>query len=58
MYHVEHYMKTLKGYVKNKARPKRSMTEGYAIEKALGFCTKHLQDFIATKQRVWDEKED
>jgi hypothetical protein len=42
-------MKTLKGYVKNKKRPKISMAEGYAIEEALGFCTKYLQDFIATK---------
>jgi hypothetical protein len=35
MYHVECYMKTLKGYVKNKARPKGNMTKGYAIENAL-----------------------
>jgi hypothetical protein len=35
MYHVEFYMKTLKGYVKNKPRPKGNMTEGYAIENAL-----------------------
>jgi hypothetical protein len=33
---------TLKGYMKNKARPERSMTEGYAIEEAFGFCTKYL----------------
>ncbi len=32
------------------------MAEGYAIEEALGFCTKYLQDFIVTKRRVWDEK--
>jgi hypothetical protein len=32
-------MKTLKGYVRNKVRPKRSMAEGYTIEEALGFCT-------------------
>jgi len=49
MYPMEHYMKTLKGYVKNEARPKRSMIEGYAIEEALGFCTKYLQDFTTTK---------
>jgi hypothetical protein len=32
------------------------MVEGYAIEEALGFCTEYLQDFIATKHRVWDDK--
>ncbi len=34
------------------------MAEGYAIEEALGFCTKYLQDFTTTKQKVWDEKEE
>jgi hypothetical protein len=35
MYHIEHYLKTLKGFVRNKARPKGSMVEGYAPEKRL-----------------------
>jgi hypothetical protein len=47
-----------KGYVRNKARLERSMAEGYTIKKALVFCTKYLQDFIATNRKVWDEKED
>jgi hypothetical protein len=34
------------------------MIEGHALEEALGFCIEYLQDFIATTQRVWDEKED
>jgi hypothetical protein len=42
MYPIERYLKTLKGFVKNKARPKSSMEEGYALEEALGFCTKYL----------------
>jgi hypothetical protein len=50
-------MKILIGYVRNKARLKGSMAKGYTIEDALGCCTKYLQDFIATKQRVWDGKE-
>jgi hypothetical protein len=56
MYHVECYMKILKECVRNKVRPKGSMVEGYTIEEALRFCTKYLQDFIATKRRVRDEK--
>jgi hypothetical protein len=58
MYPIERYLKTLKGYVRNKARLEGSMAKGYALEEALGFWTKYLQDFIATTQHVWDEKED
>jgi hypothetical protein len=36
---MEHYMKILKGYVKNKSRPKGNMKKGYTVEEALGFCT-------------------
>ena len=34
------------------------MAEGYAMVEALGFCTKYMQEFIATTQRVWNDKED
>ncbi len=57
MYPIESYLKTLKGYVQNKARPKGSMVKGYAFEEALGFCTKYLQDFTTTQCKMWDEKE-
>jgi len=40
MYHVERYLRTLKGYVRNKAQPKGSIAEGYIAEttRAKGFC--------------------
>jgi hypothetical protein len=44
--------------VRNKTRLEISMLEGYALEEALGFCIKYLQDFAAISQKVWDEKED
>jgi hypothetical protein len=44
------------GYVQNKAKLASDMAKGYPLEEALGFCTKYLQDFIMTNQRVWDEK--
>ncbi len=50
-------MKTLKVYVRNKARPKSNMVEGYTIKDVLGFYTKYLLDFITTKQNMWDDKE-
>jgi hypothetical protein len=58
MYPIERYLKTLKGYVQNKARPEGNMAKGYALKEVLGFCTKHIQDFTTTRQRVWDDKED
>ncbi len=48
MYPMERYMKTLKGYVRNKARLKGSIEKGYVIEEALRFYTKCLQNFTTT----------
>lgn len=58
MYPIERYLKTLKGYVRNRARPEGSMAEGYAIVEALGFCTEYMQEYTVTTRRVWDDKED
>ncbi|KAI3763957.1 hypothetical protein L2E82_13955 [Cichorium intybus] len=38
MYPFERYMKKLKNYVRNKARPEGCMAEGYVAEEALTFC--------------------
>jgi hypothetical protein len=40
MYSIERYLKTLKGYVENRAKLERSMEKIYAIEEIIGFCTK------------------
>jgi hypothetical protein len=58
MYPMERYLKTLKGYVRNRARPEASMAEGYAIDEAFGFCTEYMQSYTVTSRRVWDDKED
>jgi hypothetical protein len=48
---VERYMKTLKGYVRNMARPKASMAEGYVKDECIGFIIEYLQRFdVAHKQ--------
>jgi hypothetical protein len=44
MYPVERYLRTLKGYVHNKAHPEGSMAEGYILEKCLTFCSHFLED--------------
>ena len=44
MYPVERYLRTLKGYVRNKAHPEGSIAEGYISEECLTFCSRFLQD--------------
>uniref|UniRef100_A0A0A9FUY2 DUF4218 domain-containing protein n=1 Tax=Arundo donax TaxID=35708 RepID=A0A0A9FUY2_ARUDO len=48
MYPVERYLRTLKGYVMNKAQPEGSIAEGYISEECLTFCSRFLED-IGTK---------
>ncbi|KAI5323755.1 hypothetical protein L3X38_032827 [Prunus dulcis] len=44
MYPFERYMKVLKGYVQNRARPEGCIAERYIAEEAVEFCTEHLSD--------------
>ncbi|GJW64780.1 F-box domain containing protein [Tanacetum coccineum] len=44
MYPFERYMKKLKGYVRNKAKPKGSIVEGYVAEEALTFSSHYFWD--------------
>ncbi|GJX65684.1 acidic leucine-rich nuclear phosphoprotein 32 family member A [Tanacetum coccineum] len=43
MYPFERYMKKLKNYVRNKAKPEGSIAEGYVAEEALTFCSHYLK---------------
>jgi hypothetical protein len=54
MYPMERYMKTLKGYVRNMARPEASMAEGYVKDECIGFVTEYLQRFDVVHKRVWN----
>ena len=58
MYPVERYLKTLKGYVRNKSRPEASMAEGYIVDESMGFMTEYMQAFEAVETRVWDSNEE
>jgi hypothetical protein len=42
MYLMEHYLKTLKGYVWQRAQPEGSMAQVYIINEALGFYTEYM----------------
>jgi hypothetical protein len=43
MYPVERYLRTLKGYVRNKACPEGSIAEGYISEECLTFCSRFFE---------------
>jgi hypothetical protein len=58
MYPVERYMKTLKSYVRNIARPEATIAEGYVKDKCIGFVTEYMQRFEAVQRRVWDADEE
>jgi len=42
MYHVEWYMKILKGYVKNHYHPEALMIERYIAEESIEFCSEYM----------------
>ncbi|GJR54204.1 uncharacterized protein Tco_1404725 [Tanacetum coccineum] len=49
MFPFERYMKKLKNYVRNKAKPEGSIAEGYVAEEALTFCSRYLKDDVETR---------
>ncbi|GKC37635.1 hypothetical protein Tco_1050019, partial [Tanacetum coccineum] len=49
MFPFERYMKKLKNYVQNKAKPEGSIAEGYVAEEALTFCSRYLKDDVETR---------
>ena len=55
MYPVERYLRTVKGYVRNKAHPEGSIAEGYIAEECLTFCSRFLD--VDTKLNRADRHE-
>ncbi|CAI0448512.1 unnamed protein product [Linum tenue] len=49
MYPIERFLRTLKGTVRNKARPEGSIAEVYEVKEGIQFCSMYLQD-------NWSEK--
>jgi len=58
MYPYEWYFKTLKGYIRNLAKPEGCIAHGYQTEEALGFITEYMSEYNITSRRVWDDKEE
>ncbi|GJW40839.1 hypothetical protein Tco_0066684 [Tanacetum coccineum] len=44
MFPFERFMKKLKGYVRNKAKPEGSIAKGYVVEEALTFSSHYFRD--------------
>ena len=57
MYPFERYMKKLKNYVGNKARPEGSIAEGYVADEALTFCSMYFKG-VETRFNRLDRNED
>ncbi|XP_060968720.1 uncharacterized protein LOC133036222 [Cannabis sativa] len=57
MYHFERYMKKLKNYVGNKARPEGSIAEGYVADEAVTFCSMYFKECETRFNRL-DRNED
>ncbi|RLN36219.1 uncharacterized protein C2845_PM03G29660 [Panicum miliaceum] len=55
MYPVERYLRTVKGYVRNKTHPEDSIAEGYIVEECLTFCSRFLD--VDTKLNRADRHE-
>ncbi|XP_048599789.1 uncharacterized protein LOC125579921 [Brassica napus] len=52
MYPFERYMKTLKAFVKNYARPEACMAEGYLAGECVAFCLEFLKDSVPVQEAV------
>ncbi|KAL5537678.1 hypothetical protein UlMin_043567 [Ulmus minor] len=57
MYPFERYLKRLKDYVKNAAKPEGSISEGYVVDEALTFCSRYFDD-IETRFNRPDRNDD
>jgi hypothetical protein len=55
MYLVEWYLRTVKGYVRNKAHPEDSIAKGYILEECLTFYSRFLD--MDTKDNRVDRHE-
>ncbi|KAL5544976.1 hypothetical protein UlMin_008760 [Ulmus minor] len=57
MYPFERYLKRLKDYVRNAAKPEGSIAEGYVVDEALTFCSRYFDD-VETRFNRPDRNDD
>lgn len=51
MYLDYRYMKTLKGYVKNQARPEGCIAERFSADECMKYCAGYIKDALEIGQR-------
>ncbi|XP_058723125.1 uncharacterized protein LOC131594944 [Vicia villosa] len=51
MFPIERFLRVLKSYVRNKARPEGSIAEGYVAEECMLFCAQYLTDMDSRLNR-------
>lgn len=58
MFFLERFMKTLKDFVRQSARPKGSMAEGWLIQESLVYISEFLGQVDSSLPRLWSNEED
>lgn len=58
MFFFERYMKVLKHFVRQRARPEGSMAEGYIVQESLYYVTEYLLTIDRHAPRLWSEDDD
>ena len=52
MYPIERYLRILKSYVRNKAKPEGSIAEAYIADECLTFCSRYLNEIDTKFNRI------
>lgn len=58
MFFFERYMKVLKNFVRQRARPEGSMAEGYIVQESLYYVTEYLLTIDPHAPRLWSDADD
>jgi hypothetical protein len=58
MYYLERYMKVMKGWVRQRARPEGSMAEGYVISEGMHYLTEYTTRLSPNALQLWSSKKD
>ena len=58
MFFLERFMKTLKGFVRQRARPEGSMAMGWLVQESLVYITEFLSTSDPDMPRLWSQEED
>lgn len=58
MFFLERFMKTLKGFVRQRARPEGSMAEGWLVQESLVYIAEWITEMDKESPMVWHKGED